>query len=291
MKLIFYLFFLLVSYSFSETKFLILQNGVNEYFGCTDIMLDKENPAIADVGSEELVMQDTTKKSGCCLINYKKNILIKFEIPSLKDRISLKSAKLKLFIEENDTINTNGPITIYPVFTNWDLYTISWNNMPTYSALINSKSEGAEKNGWQEIDITNIVNLYLVDRYKNYGFVMSFDNKGYEIIYSSSDNLNISHRPVLQLEYLLEESSNNLNFEENFGKASIVYNNKFKKFTFKNIENLTAFKLFDLSGKMIFNKRMTGNDKSVILPEDLSEGFYILNVASINQTISKKFIY
>lgn len=278
----------ITSYAKNEVLSISLQQGIDGYSGCTDMMLDKENPAIADIGSEELIMQDTTKKKGCCLVNYKKNILIKFNIPLDKDSTEIISAYLKFFVQEYEDINANGPSTIYPIFTEWDLYTISWNNMPTYSSVISVPFIGVGVNEWQEIDVTDIINLYYKENKGNYGMMISFDNKGYEIVYASSDCSDESKRPVLEIKYKKDENSTSIKKAIRSGSKKILFDSKLNLIDLRHINGYAEVLIFNINGRQIFSTQKRDRNNTIELKNIKNAGLYVVQVKTHEDVFIEK---
>ena len=132
---------------------------------------------------------------------------IKFNLDDIPPNAYIIDAILNL----NKMVEWEGSnllIQVSRVTNNWGESTVTWNNQPEFSGVIECIEDipmGIGSEGWYGFNITNLVSGWVGYEYDNYGFVMkvlSEDGENREARFYSSDyETNPSIRPKLEIKY------------------------------------------------------------------------------------------
>jgi hypothetical protein len=144
-------------------------------------------PCIADTWTND---QAPTTNYGAstffaCLYyySYDYDAWLRFNIANLKDKgvSKVNSAILKTYYYYSDIPDRIQKNEIYPITSNWDENTMTYNTRPSWSnavSTLESPSNNSYGYGWRLADVTNLVNYWLSGVINEYG--IRIDNSGVE---------------------------------------------------------------------------------------------------------------
>ncbi|MBC7237417.1 MAG: DNRLRE domain-containing protein [Chloroflexi bacterium] len=100
--------------------------------------------------------------------------LVRFDLVSLPDRISVVSATLRLnLVRSWDYPDTARPITVCRVISDWSEALVTWRTAPACAEAYGGAVEIVHSGwGWYEWDVTALVRAWLSGTYPNYGIMV-----------------------------------------------------------------------------------------------------------------------
>lgn len=209
---------------------------------------------------------------------------LRFDITSFN---SVSSAKLRLYGGLNNTTTASIPVEVHNV-TNitWIENAITWNNKPgAQAAVLATTTIAGTAKKYYEWDITNQV--------------MSLRNSGINFITIKLNNstatsnravFNSKEAPgnkpqlvVIHSSPMPQEEKDYISFNGNADENGIlIYPNPVKdNFTISASENVIhEIKIYDLTGKLVFELMMNDSNKESIDTHLLSNGMYVVSLAT-----------
>ena len=200
------LFFSLTAYSQSTT--LVLQPGPSEAY---DVSYGN-NPNFLSANS--LSTDFGTAQWTCGGEPCELRSLIKFNLNSIPTNAIISNATLSLYSNPTQlngnpaagpTYGSNNVSSLYPVTTNWDLSTVSWNNQPAFTsvnATILPQSISSDDD-YDLLDVTTAVQSMVSNPSSNFGWMFSINTQDFYncMIFCSSDYPDSTKRPKLTITY------------------------------------------------------------------------------------------
>lgn len=209
LSVIFFAFGLFISLNaFSQSTTLVLQPGSSEAF---DVSYGNNpnflaaNPISTDFGAA----QWTCGGAPCELRS-----LIKFNLNSIPTNAIITSATLSLYANPTQlngnpaagpTFGNNNASSLYPVTTNWNTSTVSWNNQPSFTsvnATIIPQSISTFYD-YNALDVTAAVQSMVSNPSSNFGWMLSINTPNFynSMIFCSGDYPDANKRPKLTITY------------------------------------------------------------------------------------------
>ena len=221
--------------------------------------------------------------------------LINFELSAIPTGSTIVSAELHLFSDPNSTLYPNGHESltgsnrcfIHRIVTDWDEYSVTWNNQPAITTLNQveiPQSNYSTQN--YEIDVTTLVQDMLDDTSNSFGFLI---RQRHEIpyrrmVFASRDNPDQTLWPKLIINYETASYIGSVTENQNFISVYPNPSNSQINIDFETNENLNfTIKLFDPKGKLVKYKEYSLVNKVRIDINDLSPGFYTLQIYNNHQ--------
>jgi hypothetical protein len=132
------------------------------------------------------------------------NVLSPTSLPliSLPSGAVLDSAILSLYVNDR-TGGDEHHLRVHRITTPWDEGTVTWNSiLGGYDPTVSASCVNPTAVGWQDCDITSIVQDWLDGTYPDYGILIEQPESGYTRYCSSEFSVSAQH-PILTLYYTL----------------------------------------------------------------------------------------
>lgn len=124
---------------------------------------------------------------------------IQFPLDSIPSNANITSAKVKLYgySPENLTVNIN------KITNPWSEYngSVTASSKPSYSNSYSSFSMIQYQTQWYESDVTQLVREWVLNPSSNYGMALTAGGTYTNHQFNSSDNSNLTTRPILEVTY------------------------------------------------------------------------------------------
>ncbi len=221
--------------------------------------------------------------------------LIHFDLSEIPYGSTIVNAELHLYADPNSTLYPNGHESltgsnrcfIHRIVTDWEEYSVTWNNQPAITTLNQVEIPQSNYNTQNyEIDITALVQDMLDDTANSFGFLI---RQRHEIpyrrmVFASRDNPNQTLRPKLVINFETSSYIGSVTENQNFISVYPNPSNSQINIDFETKENLNIMiKLFDPKGKLVRYKEYSSVKKVRIDINDLSSGFYTLQIFNNHQ--------
>jgi hypothetical protein len=208
---IFFAFVLFFSSSaYSQSTTIVLQPGPSQGYDVT-YGNDPNYLATSALSTEFGAAQWTCGGAPCELRS-----LIKFNLSAIPTNAVVSSAMLSLSANPaqlngnpaaGPTYGTENQSTLYPVTTNWDFNTVSWNNQPllaSTNATVIPQSITAYDD-YNALDVTAAVQSMVNNPSSNFGWMLKINTQNFynSMIFCSSNYPDSTKRPKLTITYVL----------------------------------------------------------------------------------------
>ncbi len=228
--------------------------------------------------------------------------LIDFDLSSIPVGSIINNAELQLYADKHSTDYPNGHESltgsnrcfIRRVVTDWDEYTVTWNNQPaitTLNQVIIPESYSSTQN--YVINVTALLQNMIDDTANSFGFLIKQQHEIYyrRMVFASKDNPDNTIRPKLIVTYI-NPSSIEIN-DKKHHHVSVYPNptNSCVNIDFENnINKDFKLKLFNTQGILVKSIEHRSSEKIKLDISDLSSGNYILQIIADNKIYTVKKI-
>jgi len=221
--------------------------------------------------------------------------LINFDLSEIPFGSTIINAELHLYADPNSALYPNGHESltgsnrcfIHRIVTDWDEYSVTWNNQPAITTLNQVKiPESNYSTQNYEIDVTTLIQDMLYDTANSFGFLI---RQRHEIpyrrmVFASRDNPDQSLWPKLIINYETATNISSVSEKQNFVSVYPNPANSHINIDFETTENLNfTLKLFDPKGALVKYKEYSSTNKARVYTNDLSHGFYTLQISNNHQ--------
>ena len=283
----------------------VLQNGKDEYEGCSDTYIEIE-------GKSEPYLYENDNYNDTAVLTLANwvpwnhrfaRVAIKFDLSILPEKIGIKKALLELYF-----LNGNlglGTCSLFTIESQWEPKEVTWKLKKKdepwdkkggdYAYDDNELSKFSEKsNNWEAYDVTRFIKKYYKDPSKNYGIFLypSSDDKAGSVPnrnYYSSEAEDLEKRPKLTIEY------------ETDTKIISGIKGGIPHVSFKVVDGYIILQLpdkkditlniFDLSGKKMFSFAGNGTGVHTVVSQLPSNKAYLVSLQIDNKAYVQKYIF
>lgn len=194
--------------AYSQSTTLVLQPGPSEAF---DVSYGNNSNFLAtDPLSTDFGAAQWTCGGAPCELRS----LIKFDLDAIPTNAVISSATLSLFANPAQ-LNGNpaaGPThggdnaaSLYPITTDWNFGTVSWNNQPAFTSVNATviQQSVTDYDDYDALDVTAAVQSMVSDPSSNFGWMLSMDTQDFFncMIFCSGDFTDATKRPKLTITY------------------------------------------------------------------------------------------
>jgi hypothetical protein len=215
-----------------------------------------------DPNPELLVSAWTCQGSSCIT-----RTLIEFDNSVIPVNATLISSYLKLFFKPNPVsmpapVYGNGnAFLIQRIVSPWKEDSVTWNSQPASTSqneilMPPSLTTGP---GYLDIDVTALVTDMRNDPQNSFGFMLRLVNEipYNSLVFSSSDDSDTSLWPSITFCYTIPVNVSHPAGHSNFVKLNSPIFNETIKLNFQISSDKYRIDIFDITGKMVFNKHFT----------------------------------
>lgn len=142
--------------------------------------------------------------------------ILKFDLSSIPANATITDARLSLYAntqQSNGNIalgpmyGTNNSVTLYPITSSWNMNSVSWSNMPLYSA-VNSTTLSQSTSNYQDylnLNVTGSVSQMIMNPSNNFGWIMRINTNSFynSMIFCSSNFPDSTKHPKLEVTYVI----------------------------------------------------------------------------------------
>lgn len=133
--------------------------------------------------------------------------LMYVDLHMLPADMAVDSAILRMYADHS--LSKSGTARIAPVIaaTAWNEADVTWNSQPGLNPSVTGSTANVFEGGWYSWDVTNLMNMWLLDRSNNFGFAMkSAEETGTDLksFYSAKHGY-ARNRPSIEVKYNRKE--------------------------------------------------------------------------------------
>ncbi len=220
------------------------------------------------------------------------DILMKFDLSSHLGQ-TVTSATLKLYQNWHNPHGSPVPSKVYAINQTWDENSWTPTNFISHTSTIYATPTFTSALGWEEIDITNLVNDWLSGTITNNGLTIIANTNTKIATFHSKDHSVASEHPYLELNFAtntIEDDilKNSLSIFPNptNNNITIRFNNNVSQNIDISINNYLGQKIKQLTAK----ENQSGVFEEVFSLDNLTKGLYFLKIQTNNKTHLKKFV-
>lgn len=231
--------------------------------------------------------------------------VIEFNLKNIPKNKKIKSVQLSLYAWDQPIYSSLGPhfnengsnaCWIERVTTNWNEFTVNWNNQPRTSQYhrVNIPASINPTQNYLDIDVTQLVKDMISLPDSSFGFMLKLQNETYyrNLNFCSSDHPNSALHPKLTIKYDMNtDIGTNINeYTLNNNQVSIfpnpARNNFIVDITTEDLSNNSTLIINNKFGQQI--KRISINNKITSVDIcDLNSDIYIYTLIDKKNTIKK----
>jgi hypothetical protein len=262
-----------------QAESITLQNGINNYNGCSDtylIMTSEKN-----VGSNNLLVVEGYHCSSCI----DQRALIRFDLSSIPTTTPISKATLSLF-EKDQPRPGRSSIRVFKVNKAWDENSATWTlaksgqkwvkaggdySTPAETTYSYSYSDEI----WHNIDITTAIKGFVKSPETNFGLMLYMIPAMYTVRYISANGTDISLRPKLTIETADVGIKINKSILTNGNLSYSLQNNH--SLVIYSSQNPGSFLINNLKGQQLLSG-LLNTPKTSIDISNIQNGKYIITI-------------
>jgi len=249
-----------------------------------DMTTFEDGCAAGDPGEDKLWLANFSG-AGCY-----DNILMKFDLTAYAGE-TVSNVKLKIYHFSHNPANAPVPTKIYAITEAWEEDT--WNHLDNvaHGTTIYATPTITSTLGWEEIDITDLVNDWISGAIANEGLVIIPDSGSKLAAFRSKEFSDESLHPYLEFDIttgIEDNSIANFSFFPNPATDSInlIFDNQVTQDITISIVTVNGQKIQDIYTK----ETALGQFSTNFSVENIPTGIYFIAIKTANQSTLKKFI-
>jgi hypothetical protein len=233
-------------------------------------------------------------------------VLVDFDIAAIPTGSTILNAHLYMYNNPNAPstsgqhmqLSGSNELVVSRINSPWDDQLVTWNNQPSISTN-NQIQTPASSSAYQDyvFDVSALVQEMVDNPTNSHGFMLALQTEILyrSVIFGSSECVDPTNRPKLEIEFLRPTNSDPVSSLENQLSADQfnIYPNPASDIIYienNSSTNQIKISILDVQGKEVFNNSYNSGEIITVNMANLNKGIYLVKLENGNSLVFKKVI-